>query len=97
MDIDNYLYHYDEFTTEFNLPTDPVARGNKAIQEAIEFNVAFHHGTDSEADDEALDLMNTAISNVVARGFKNPLHAGYLKLQRTAEKYRERDLLKSWP
>ena len=88
MEIDNYLHHYNEFLDEFNLPKDPVASGNKTIQESIEFNVAFIYGTQSEADDEAIDLMNTAIMNVVDRGISNPLHAGYMKLQRTAEKYR---------
>lgn len=89
MQIDEYLLHYEQFHREFNIDTSPKAKKEKLVAEVCEFLEADFDGDTAAASDEAIDVMNTAISNVVARGIKNPLFAGYLKLQRTAEKYRK--------
>lgn len=88
MEIDNYLAAYRDFVTEFGIDMTPPARKEKLVVEVCEFIEAYDAGDSAQADDEALDVMNTAISNVVARGIHNPLFSGYQKLQRTAEKYR---------
>lgn len=92
MQIDEYMFHYEAFFKEFNIEVTPTSRADKLTEEMCEFLEALHNNNQTAADDEAVDLMNAAISNVIARGIKNPLFAGYLKLQRTAEKYRKRKL-----
>ena len=89
MHIDEYLLHYEQFHREFNIDTSPEAKKVKLLSEVCEFLEADFAGDTAAADDEAIDVMNTAISHVIARGIKNPLFAGYLKLQRTADKYRK--------
>ena len=88
MQIDEYLFHYEQFFKEFGIYPTPVERKEKVVIEMCEFLEADFPGNEAAADDEAIDLMNTAITNVAARGIKNPLFAGYQKLQRTAAKYR---------
>lgn len=81
MQIEEYMMHYEQFLTEFEPDTTPEKRAAKAVEEMCEY-------LEAPSDDEAVDLMNASISLVISRGIKNPLFAGYLKLQRTAEKYR---------
>ncbi|MDD2898978.1 MAG: hypothetical protein PHI31_09725 [Desulfuromonadaceae bacterium] len=88
MQIDEYLMHYEKFQNEFGIDTSPKARSAKLIMETCELIEAEHKADDTATIDEAIDVMNCSIALVVAHGVKNPLHAGYMKLQRTAEKYR---------
>lgn len=81
MDIREYQLHYERFHEEFGIDTSVKAKTDKLIEEVCEY-------LEEPSDDEALDIMNVAISLVMARGIKNPLFAGYLKLQRNTEKYR---------
>lgn len=88
MQIDEFLMHLGMFHDEFKIDISPGARADKLFDEVNEFATAMVHETKEKADDEAIDVMVCAIANVAARGIKNPLHAGFMKLQRTAEKYR---------
>lgn len=90
MNIDEYLQRYEAFHREFGIDTSPEAKANKCVEELAEFFYEVAIGREENADDEAIDLMNAAISNVVARGIKNPLFAGAKKLERTAAKYRNK-------
>lgn len=92
MQIEAYLIHYEAFHREFNLDDTPSGKAYKCAEEMVEFATAFDNGSQAEADDEAIDLMNAAISNVIARGIKNPLFRGYQKLQQTSEKYRRQSM-----
>ena len=89
MDMQLYLHHYREFLNEFDPDADINARVAKTLTESMELREAWlFSGDDDSVKEEAIDLMNCAISLVSYLGVKNPLHAGYMKLQATAEKYR---------
>lgn len=88
MQIDLFLCHLAAFHQEFQIDTSPAARADKLTEEYHEFMDAMQNGTDQQADEEALDVLVCAIANCTARGYKDPLHHAYLKLQRTAVKYR---------
>ena len=88
MGITELLLHIDQFHKEFDIDTSPAARADKLFDEVNEFATALVHETPEQADDEAIDVLVCAISNVVSRGIKNPLDACYFKLERTARKYR---------
>jgi NTP pyrophosphatase (non-canonical NTP hydrolase) len=92
MQIDEFLLHLEAFHKEFSLDTSPQGRADKLIEEVCEFVEALTISTQEHADDEAIDVLVCAISNVVCRGIHNPLFAAYLKLQRTAEKYRQQQI-----
>lgn len=91
MEITELIIHIDAFHREFNIDTSPDARFNKLIEETCELICAVQNESSEAADDEAIDVLVCAISNVVARGIVNPLDACYFKLQRTAAKYRSRN------
>jgi hypothetical protein len=87
MQIEEFLLHLDLFHKEFNLDTSPEGRAAKLFEEVDEFTEALGL-TDEHADDEAIDVLVCAIANVKSRGVPNMLDACYMKLQRTAAKYR---------
>lgn len=91
MDLIELLIHIDSFHKEFNIDTSPQARADKLLDEVFEFEFALAFETSKQADDEAIDVLVCAISNVIARGIHSPLDACYFKLQRTAAKYRSRE------
>lgn len=91
MDMDLYLHHYREFHAEFCPGAGTAEKADKVYEEAHEFIDAYFDDDENAQINESLDLMNTAIAFLVEAGIKDPLHAGYLKLQRTAEKYRRQN------
>jgi NTP pyrophosphatase (non-canonical NTP hydrolase) len=94
MDLIELILHIELFHKEFQIDTTPEARADKLFDEVNEFATALAHETKAQADDEAVDVLVCAISNVVSRGIINPLDACFFKLQRTAEKYRKRARIK---
>lgn len=89
MHIDEFLLHLDSFNNEFDIDTSPEGRAEKLLEEVEEFVEALESSTKDHADEEAIDVLICAISNVHSRGINNPLFAAYLKLQKTADKYRK--------
>ena len=85
MQIDEYLAEYAQFYNEFfpKATDDDIER--KLAEEFFEYMDA---ETNEQELDELVDLMNIAIYNVYRRVSIDPLHAGFTKLRRTAEKYR---------
>lgn len=90
MEMDLFKIHLNLFFKEFGILNTPEARTTKLLEEVLEFYKAVHSESIERANDEALDVLICALANVWARGFKNPLDAAYLKLERTAEKYRNK-------
>lgn len=84
MQIDAYLRHWHAFCQEFGISEEPQARLDKLVIEMCELLEL-----DADVNDEALDVMICAIALVVSRGYSDPLHACFLKLERTSEKYRK--------
>ena len=91
MDFTLFVLNMQMFHKEFGLDTSPEGRADKLFEEVNEFATAMQYESPERADDEAIDVLVCAIANVVSRGIKNPLHACYEKLERTAEKYRGLD------
>lgn len=89
MQIDEFTLHLEAFHKEFNIDVTPAGRRVKLVEEMCEFLEAYDFSTKEHTDDEAIDVLVCALANVIARGIHNPLFACYLKLQRTAAKYRE--------
>ena len=85
MQLDAFLIHLDSFFKEFNIDVTPEARSDKLVEEVCEFLEA---DTKAHADDEAIDVLVCAIANARARGLTDMLHLAFMKLERTAEKYR---------
>lgn len=94
MDYEALCIHLDKFFDEFGIVPTPEARREKLVEEVEEFLLADEFSTIEHADDEAIDVLICAISNVRARGIKSPLMECYKKLERTAEKYRNEGLHK---
>jgi len=88
MQLDAFLIHLDKFHKEFNIDITPQGRSNKLIEEMCEFLEASTTSTKAHADDEAIDVLVCAIANVKARGMTDMLHLAFMKLEKTAEKYR---------
>ena len=88
MEIDLYLHHYKEFHAEFCPGAGSTEKHGKLVEEVFEFIEASMSGSHADRISETLDVMNTAIAYLVSEGVCDPLHAGYQKLQVTAEKYR---------
>jgi hypothetical protein len=86
MELDAFLIHFDEFCREFEIDMSPQARFDKLIVEVCELCEAQGPG---RKDDESLDVLVCAIANCKARGLHDMLHLAFLKLERTAIKYRE--------
>jgi hypothetical protein len=98
MNIDNYLAHYQRFHAEFCPDAAAGDKLRKCLDECRELITAATFSSDENAiTDELLDVMNTAIATIYARGIVNPLDAGARKLERTAEKYRARVMQNSAP
>lgn len=91
MHLDAFLIHLDNFHKEFDIDVTPKGRSNKLVEEVCEFLEACDISTKEHADDEAIDVLVCAIANVKARGINNMLYQAYMKLEKTAEKYRQRD------
>lgn len=90
MQIDHYLVEYQKFYDEF-FPTVTIEeKEEKCRAEMLELLLAMCQNSDAEKIDEALDVMNTVIAYLVAKGVHNPLYFGYLKLEKTAIKYRRK-------
>ena len=89
MHLDNYLHHWQRFVDEFNISTEELPRRNKLFAEVCEYDEAVRLSTKEHADDEALDVLITAIALVQSRGIHEPLHACAMKLDRSAERYRK--------
>lgn len=85
MQIDDYLRAYAEFNTEFcpNETDEEILLG--VVDETDEM---LNASSEAACLDELLDVMNRSIKAVHRLISKDPLHAGYEKLQRTAMKYR---------
>ena len=88
MEIDLYLHHYKAFHAEFMPHAGPTEKHGKMVEEVFEFIEASMSGSHADRISEAIDVLNTTIAYLDSEGVKNPLFAGYLKLQETAEKYR---------
>ena len=88
MQLDAFLIHLDSFHTEFNIDVTPQGRSDKLVEEVCEFLEACTNSSKEHADDEAIDVLVCAIANVKARGMFDMLHLSFLKLEKTAEKYR---------
>jgi NTP pyrophosphatase (non-canonical NTP hydrolase) len=94
MQIDAYLKHWRAFCEEFNIDVTPKAREDKLITETCELIEAQNlNKSPQDIDDEALDVMICAIALVISRGYSDPLHAAFFKLERTADKYRRSAVL----
>lgn len=85
MQINEYLAEYRRFYDEFFQNATATDIERKLHEEIFEYMDA---ETNVQELDELVDLMNIAIYNVYRRVSIDPLHAGFLKLQKTAEKYR---------
>ena len=89
MQFDAFLIHLEDFHKEFDIDVSPQGRSDKLVEEMCEFLEASTSSTKEHADDEAIDVLVCAIANVKARGMHNMLHLAFLKLDRTAKKYRD--------
>jgi len=87
VDIETYLKHYERFHEECRIDTSVQAKNAKLVEEVCEYLEAHAQGDKTAADEEAIDILNMAISLCVSRGIHNPLYFGYLKLEKTAVKY----------
>lgn len=89
MDIETYLAHYRKFDAEFfpNAVVEEIE--DKTLSEIRELHdeITMEHPVEKRIT-EALDVMNMSIKLLTAYGVKDVLHAGFQKLQLTAEKYR---------
>ena len=90
MQLAEYYIHYRDFNLEF-FPDETLPDiEQKLLEEFYEFIDALKFGDvyEGHSVDEGLDLLNVLLKWLKVKGIKDPLHAGYEKLQRTAEKYR---------
>lgn len=92
MHLDEFMVRLEAFHTEFNIDVTPKGRRNKLVEEVCEFLEADDLSTKEHADDEAIDVLVCSIANCKARGLGDILHLAAIKLQLTAEKYREKGL-----
>jgi predicted house-cleaning noncanonical NTP pyrophosphatase (MazG superfamily) len=81
MDEQLYFHHYERFHAEHRIDASVKAKEAKLVEEIVEY-------LDNPSDEEALDILNVAMSLCRARGVHNVLHAGYMKLQANSERYR---------
>lgn len=88
MEIELFMQHFNDFVAEFGIETTPEARYRKLIDETCELIVAHEEAVKEAIDEEALDVLICSLALVQARGIKDPLHAAFRKLEKTAEKYR---------
>lgn len=93
MQIGEYLKAYQDFYREFFPDATPEMIKEKLLDEICELEMAdMEHEVGGPFDavlDEMLDVMNLAILNVFTHISKDPLQAGWEKLQRTRRKYLE--------
>ena len=89
MDLDLYMLHYGLFNDEFFPQATVEDIEDKFFEEVCEFQSEYYASNKPEMIAELIDVMNMSIKLLTAYGVKNVLHAGYLKLQTTAKKYRE--------
>jgi len=88
MEIEEFLYHYNEFHKEFCPNAKSEQKREKMLDEIAEFTAAVERGNNKHIIDESIDVMNTTIAYLISVGVPDPLFAGYEKLQKTAAKYR---------
>jgi phosphoribosyl-ATP pyrophosphohydrolase len=88
MQIDHYLDEYMMFHAEFCPTATPEQKLCKLCEEIEEHIEAVNSHDEEDIINETIDVMNTAIAYLHSVGVKDPLHAGWAKLQKTAEKYR---------
>ena len=88
MEIDAYQHNYQAFYDEFFPNVTVEDKYLKLLQEQQEFRDACCEQNKAKMIDEGLDVLNTMIAWLAAEGVHNPLFFGYLKLTKTADKYR---------
>ena len=89
MQLETYLANYEIFNKEFFPDATVEEIENKMTEECVEFVYEIaRNGTRENRIAEATDVLNMAIKLLRAYGVLDPLHAGYAKLQQTADKYR---------
>ena len=93
MDYDLYIKHYRAFDAEF-FPSSSIEEiEDKMLEEMDELSEEMENGGAIENKiSEATDTLNINIKLLNAYGVKDVLHAGFMKLQETAEKYRKQGL-----
>jgi uncharacterized protein YutE (UPF0331/DUF86 family) len=92
MEFAEFLLHYEQFDREFcpNADLDDVECKCLEEMEELAEVIAYEKPLEMRIE-ECLDVMNMTIKLLTRYGVKDPLGAGVLKLELTAEKYRERD------
>jgi len=89
MQIDDFLLQYEWSHREFFPEVTTADCLDKLYAECKEFIKAYDVSDTDACQDEATDVMNTAIIYKHRSGTPNPLFAGYEKLEVTRIKYRE--------
>lgn len=87
--FEHYISEYRKFDAEHFPDATLQEIEDKLMGEMLELSIELAtNGTAENRIDEALDVMNMSIKLLVSYGVKNPLFAGWQKLQATSEKYR---------
>ena len=95
MQIDHYIALYKDFHEQCGHEATGDACLDKLAEECREFLAAYDSGDHAAIVSERLDVLNTSIFSTYKDTGGDPLFLGFLKLEKTLEKYKKQGKIKT--